>query len=440
MRRDLLERRPPVLGKTTVFTILDAFRWDYLNPEDTPFLWRRASEGLHVCRVVSSTGFTQRAAMFTGAYPDVTDCYTMFCYDRKGSPYRFLRPLGEPLRWLAAGAERFAPFDLLERGLRHRVLYRLGRVFAAHASPAFIPLHLLPLIGVTEDRVSIHGPGAFPVSSIFDRLREQGRSYRFLMFPDLFGDDDAVLDAALRAAGDGHDLYLLQFSDSDALCHLHGSEGEVRRQVARELDRKVGLVVEAFERAYADPGFMILGDHGMMDVETAVDVASAVHGRAARAGLRHGSDYLLFLDSTLARLWSFNDRARRTLEDVFTSPPLDECGHLIDEAMAARYRIPTPGPRYGEQIWWAAPGVLIHPDYFHPRRQVVKGMHGYDSYHEKMMGFAIVAAPGYGRGSLESAPLVDVCPTLCDLVGLPYPDANEGESFARRLERCMSPL
>jgi len=165
-----------------------------------------------------------------------------------------------------------------------------------------------------------------------------------------------------------------------------------------------------------------------------------VHGRAARAGLRHGSDYLLFLDSTLARLWSFNDRARRTLEDVFASPPLDECGHLIDEAMAARYRIPTPGPRYGEQIWWAAPGVLIHPDYFHPRRQVVKGMHGYDSYHEKMMGFAIVAAPGYGRGSLESASLVDVCPTLCDLVGLPYPDANEGESFARRLERCMSPL
>lgn len=429
-----------MLGKTTAFVILDAFRWDYLNPEDTPFLWRRASEGLHVCHVISSTGFTQRAAMFTGTYPDVTDCYTMFCYDRKGSPYRLLRPLGEPLRWLAAGAERFAPFDLLERGLRHRVLYRLGRVFAAHAPPAFIPLHLLPLIGVTEDRVSVHGPGAFPVPSIFDQLREQGRTYRFLMFPDLFGDDEAVLDASLRAVGDGHDLYLLQFSDSDARCHLHGSESEVRRKVARELDRKVRLVVEAFERAYAEPGFMVVGDHGMMDVDATVDVASAVHGRAARAGLRHGRDYLLFLDSTLARLWSFNSRARAALQDVFTLPLLDSHGRLIDGEMAARYRIPPPGPRYGEQIWWANPGVLIHPDYFHPRRQVVKGMHGYDSHHEKMMGFAVVAAPGYGRGSLESAPLVDVCPTLCDLVGLPYPDANEGQSFARRLERCMSPL
>ena len=429
-----------MLGKTTVLVILDAFRWDYLNPEDTPFLWRLASDGLHVRRIVSSTGFTQRAAMFTGAHPDVTDCYTMFCYDRGGSPYRFLRPLCEPLRWLAAGAERFAPLDLVERGLRHRVLYRLGRVFASHAPPAFIPLHLLPLIGVSEDRVSIHGPGAFLVPSVFDHLRQKGGSYRFLMFPDLFGDDEAVLQATLNAVGEGRDLYLLQFSDSDALCHLHGSEGDVCRQVARELDRKVRVVCEAFEKAYAEPGFIIIGDHGMMDVDTTVDVAAAVHGRAAAGGLRHGRDYLLFLDSTLARLWFFNDRARALLEDVFAAPPLAGCGRLIDGETAGRYRIPPPGPRYGERIWWADPGVLIHPDYFHPRRQVVKGMHGYDTHHEKMMGFAVVAAPGYDRGFLESAALVDICPTICDLVGLPYPDANEGESFARQLERCMSPL
>jgi predicted AlkP superfamily pyrophosphatase or phosphodiesterase len=104
--RNVLEWSLSMLGKTTVFIILDAFRWDYLNPEDTPFLWQRASEGLHVRRMISSTGFAQRAAMFTGAYPDVTDCYTMFCYDREDSPYWFLTPLREPLRWL-----RRAPSD-----------------------------------------------------------------------------------------------------------------------------------------------------------------------------------------------------------------------------------------------------------------------------------------------------------------------------------------
>jgi hypothetical protein len=429
-----------VPAKTTVFIILDAFRWDYLNADDTPFLWHWASEGRYVRRIISSTGFTQRAAMFTGTYPDVTDCYTMFCHEREASPYRFLRPFQEPLRWLATGAERFGPLDIVERGLRHRVFYRLGRVFASHAPPAFIPLYLLPLIGVSEDRVSIHGPGAFSVPSIFDRLREQGRTYRFLMFPDLFGDDEAVLSATLASVGEGHDLYLLQFSDSDALCHLHGSEGEVRRQVTRELDNKVRLVTEAFGAAYSEPSFMVVGDHGMMDVQTTVDVASVVHGRARQTGLRHGRDYLLFLDSTLARLWSFNDRAKVTLEDIFLTPPLDGHGCLIDGEMAARYRIPPPGRRYGEHIWWANPGVLIHPDYFHPRWQVVRGMHGYDSHHEKMMGFALAWGPGCDRGSLDSAALIDVCPALCDLVGLPYPDANEGESFTRQLERCMSPL
>ena len=282
------------------------------------------------------------------------------------------------------------PFELLERGLRHRVVYPLSMRFASRARPSFIPLDLLPLIGVTEDRLSVHGPGAFPVPSFFDRLREQGGTYRYLMFPDLNGDDGAVLSAALAGMKEGRDLYLLKFADADALCHLHGSEGEVRRQVARELDRKVHLVVEAFERVYAEPGFMVVGDHGMMDVDTTVDVAAACTA-GPRSGLRHGRDYLLFLDSTLARLWSFNDRARAALEDVFISPPLDGHGRLIDGETAARCRIPAPGLRYGEQIWWADPGVLIHPDYFHPRHQVVRGMHGYDPGHEKMRTLAVIA-------------------------------------------------
>jgi hypothetical protein len=207
-------------------------------------------------------------------------------------------------------------------------------------APGFIPLHLLPLIGVSEDRVSIHGPEAFAVPSIFDRLREEGGSYRFLMFPDLFGDDEAVFSATLASVSEGHDLYLLQFSDSDALCHLHGSEGEVRRRVTRELDRKVSVVAEAFENAYAQPSFMVIGDHGMMDVDTTVDVATVVHGRAAAAGLRHGYDYLLFLDSTLARLWSLNDRARRAARRTFSCRRPD-MRRPIDGG-GGRYRIPPP--------------------------------------------------------------------------------------------------
>lgn len=424
-------------GKTTVLIILDAFRWDYLDPDHTPFLCRRAAEGVHVRRIVSSTGFTQRAAMFTGTHPEHTDCYTMFCYDPEGSPYRPLGVLRAPLRWLEAGARSAPPLDFVERGLRHRVFSRLGRILASHAPPAFIPLHLLPLIGVSEDRVSIHSAGALGVPSIFDSLREHGLTYRFLMFPDLFGDDDAVLAATLAAVDQGHDLYLLQFSDSDALCHLHGSESEVRRKVTRELDRKLRVVFEAFERTYQDPAFIVVGDHGMMDITETIDVAAVIHGRARAARLRHGDDYLLFLDSTLARLWFLKDGARPVLEAIFEDEPFATRGRLIDGNTAARYRIPGPGRRWGERIWWASPGVLVQPDYFHPPRLVVKGMHGYDSYHEKMMGFAVVSGSRYGRAAIDSAPLVDICPTICDLVGIPPPSENAAESLVA-VRQCVS--
>jgi predicted AlkP superfamily pyrophosphatase or phosphodiesterase len=412
-----------------VCIVLDAFRWDYLNPVDTPLLHELTGSGVYAERLVTTTGFTQRSALFSGTYPDRTGNFSMFTFDPDGSPFSFL----SRSRPLLALAQRIVDSGVrgtgrLDRRLRAGIASRAASS-EAHPPTAFIPLHLLPMLGVSEDAVPIHAPRAFSVESLFDLVHRRGLGFTYLMYPAVNCADDAVLDLALSRAADGHRLYLLQFSESDAVCHVHGPESPMRRRVVGELDRKLRVLRTAFEAACGAVRWVILGDHGMMEVTERIDVARSVHGTARRLGWRHGREYVLFLDSTFARVWALTDRAQRRLGELLAHPELARTGGLVTAETASRYRIPWGDRRYGDLIWWARPGVLIAPDYFHAPSERVQGMHGYDAYHEKMQGFALVAGEGVEPCRLPEVRLVDICPTLCSLLGLPPPAGNEGESL-----------
>jgi predicted AlkP superfamily pyrophosphatase or phosphodiesterase len=271
------------------------------------------------------------------------------------------------------------------------------------------------------------------VESIFDVLSRTRVDYKYLMFPVVNCDDDRTLTLTLESIGERRRLYFVQFSDSDLLCHLHGPESAMRHRVAGELDRKLRVLQKAFEERFDETMLLVIGDHGMMQVEHTVDVGSIVHRRARTHGLRHGKDYLLFLDSTLARLWALRPAAADRLVDLLEDPDLNRAGIRLTESAAREYRIPYADRRYGDLLWWANPGVLIHPDYFHAPCQIVRGMHGYASRHEKMQGFAVLHGSGIRPTSMATAHLVDVCSTLCEVLGVSAPAQNEGRSFLAAL-------
>ena len=428
-------------NRKVLFILLDAFRHDYINAVDMPFLFEAAKKGIYAQKLKSTTGFTQRTAILTGSMGAASGMFTMYTFDREGSPFGFLKNgqkrdgLDQLAHWVekvpsVPGLRRVKRLFLEWQEQRER-LYRQwiqneAKRYASHASPAFIPLALLPHIGVSEDNRPIHLPRALEQETIFDVLSREGIPYKFLMFPAFNCEDEAVLQLFLSEARSSDAVILGQFSDSDLLIHHCGPSSGKRRCVTGEIDRRLREIAAYYGN---DVTWVVVGDHGMTDVVEEVDVAGEVAVLERRGAARHGRDYLLFLDSTMARFRWLTEKGRTFISSIAEAKLFHQKGTFVDSELAARCSIPFGDRRYGDVIWWANLGTVIFPDYFHDRYTHNKGMHGYDSEHDDMKGFFLAFGPEISSKIVAEAHLVDVCASLCTAVGVSPPVSNEGNSL-----------
>ena len=78
---------------------------------------------------------------------------------------------------------------------------------------------------------------------------------------------------------------------------------------------------------------------------------------------------------------------------------------FVDESMY--FKIPLE-ISYGDLIWWANPGTMILPDFFHRKNESVRGMHGYDPFHSHSQGSCIVFGGAQARTVTPQLPLTAV--------------------------------
>jgi len=414
--------------KTVLFIILDAFRWDYCNEEDTPTLYNLGMNGIWAKKLVSSSGFTQRSAIFTGASYNTHGNFTMYTYDPKTSPFKLLKILSPIAGWLDSLPKSNKIFRIIKKAVN-----QLPKITADYAPPAWIPLSILPLISVVEDLKPIYNPSSFSVESIFDKL-DNNISYKYFMAP-VPKNDKWAMNKILSVIKEKAGIYFLQFSDSDGIIHRIGSECKERREVMRNIDERIKKLKQEFEKNFQDVSFVIIGDHGMMDVKKYIDIWNPVMKFAKSHKLTIGKDFLMFLDSTLVRFWFFNSQAKAVFSPFLSNLLSSNQGTFFTEEIAKKNKIPFKDKKYGDLIWRANPGIGIFPDYFHSLREKYKAMHGYDSYEEKMKGMAII----YNKNDflnknvkIEEAHLQDLCPTICDILNLPYPSENKGVSLFKK--------
>lgn len=426
------------LDHKVLFVLLDAFRHDYINSVDTPFLYSRISQGIYAKKLKSVAGFTQRTAIYTGTSGGESGMFTMFTFDSEKSPFRFLRDNTQLAKFTSGrrwwDALPSWPGLALVRGIMNgrfqaqlesfrEWIAKEAKKYAANAPLAHIPLTLLPEIGVSEDNLPIYLPGAFRQESIFDVFHQTGIIYEYLMYPVIDCQDDDVLEAFIEKKDSQAHILLGQFSDSDMVVHHCGPKSYERRKVMGEIDRKLREISNSYDDSAT---WIIVGDHGMTEVIEEIDVPALLAPIERGLNVEMGRDYLLFLDSTMARFRWKTEAGKTFLEEVRQQDRLLKKGFFVDKQLADKHSIPFPDRRYGDLIWWANNGVLLFPDYFHDPHMHVKGMHGYNSDHDDMKGFFLAFGPGIQPKQIEEVNLIDVCPSICAAVGVRSTKNNKG--------------
>lgn len=405
------------MSHATIFLILDAGRSDYIDPARMPFLDGLSQQSL-TCRFESPPGFAQRTTFFTGRYPDTSGNFSAYAFDPENSPFAWVENLDPASRILK-------PRKIMWPG-RWAIDKMTGWLNDAHhTDPAWIPPRILPYFRPCEDEQPVDEPGALGAPSIFDACRNHGLNYRYLAHP-ISGDDEAVTREIVRElrAGASHELYVAQLSALDEQGHTHGPDSRVMdERVLPTVDSRIASVHAALEANLDTWDLFVCGDHGMAPVDQRVDVLAHLD----QADAEPGEDYVAFVNSTLVVLWYLTPTGRQEIEPLLDAIPGT---HTLDEEDRANHRIPT-SERWGHRMLAAGPGVLFWPDYFHVTDSTVRGMHGYLDKSTEGYGACVLASnrDRVPTRSLQHRSLVDVFPTLCDLLDVPIPQTQEGSSL-----------
>jgi type I phosphodiesterase/nucleotide pyrophosphatase len=401
----------------TVFIIMDAARDDYVTADSMPFIHGLRRGGV-TGSFESPPGFAQRTVLFSGRYPDTSGNFSAFVFDPDESPFRWVRRLG-PFRGLVRPRKILFPTRV---AIDRVTKWATG---AYHTDPAWIPPKFLPYFRPCEDMRPLYEPGALGAPSLFDLCREHGLRFRYLAHP-VSGNDEWIFNTLVKELRESqpYDLYVAQFSTPDQKGHVHGPHSDaMRKDFLRKLDEKIASVHAALAAGYESWDLFLCGDHGMAPVHREVNVLEALK----RVDAEPAKDYVVFVNSTLAVLWYLTEKGRREVEAALPTIP---GARPIDDADRARLRIPLDR-RWGDRMLAADPGVLFWPDYFHVTDSKILGMHGYLDKVEETHGMnVLVSSNGHtGPRDVGLRPLVDVFPTLCDLLGVPVPKGQEGTSL-----------
>jgi hypothetical protein len=383
--------------------LVDALRHDQIDAGRTPFLWETARTG--------SLGATQevlagqlRPAFFAGLWPNESGVGHLFSYDPSSSPFR---------------AARFVPPCVdrspraawwVRRGLRaaaSRIEARRGhRGSSAYCYLAEIPTSRLPLFAFSETELPWEDR-TLPRPGLLRILSAQGIPWLHLGYPVIDQRTSFLTEAALSRMRGPHRMVFLHYAELDWVGHEHGPLGDRADSTLAAIDRSLEKVWRHAASLWPCARLLVFGDHGMVPVRGEVDVLRALR----ELPLRHGRDYAVFLDSTVARFWFLTPRARPLIVDLLAALP---GGRWLTPADMDDLHLRGTRRENGEAFWLLDEGLVIMPSYFQ-REARPAGMHGYHPSVRDNWG-AVVTADG--SGPTHAVPLTEVFPLALGMLGL----------------------
>ena len=387
--------------------LIDAFRPDYIDRRQTPFLAELASTGAaRPLRTILGYSDAIRATVFTGAYPDELGYWMEYRFGPGADPFRPFSSLGALDRIPSDLALR-----LLKLGVSRTVMTRLARSRSYETlNLRHIPFGAMRFFDYTLRRpMTSYGSLALP--TIFDRLTDAGRSWSYL---DSSKIGDRGISDGIGAADRGTALIFVYLHHVDMASHVHGIDSQRFRSVLRRTDDRVRRIASSVRHRFGNVDVLLFSDHGM---SRARDFRSLPELR------RHpgfGRSFCFALDATMVRLWYLDDRdAVRDELRAIVSSKLP--GKFLEGGDRRALHIDFSNRDYGDDVFLVDPGVIIFPNFHSYLRP--KAMHAYHPDDPDQRGILVASDGALDLG--EEVEMVDVHGLISRMAGL-APTARVG--------------
>jgi Type I phosphodiesterase / nucleotide pyrophosphatase len=337
-----------------LFVFVDACGWEIIKKD--PFL---ASIAPNRRRLTSVFGYSSACvpSILSGRRPVEHRNWNYFVYDPANSPFKSLRCL----RWLPSAMTGRRIFRrLLSRLIKNRLSFR------GYFDLYNIPFEHISLYNFSERKNPLQPEGLNQGPNIFDYLEQRNVKY-FVSDP---GREEFFNHSALMAEvkGEQIDFAFQYWPGLDGLLHALGNRSPEISVKLRVYEDWISQLLTVAREHYAETRLYVFSDHGMANCDVLLDLKKEMEALPVRVP----NDYAVVYDSTMARFWFFNDRARWIVTNrlqeisngrIVPDEELKEMGTLF----ADRY--------FGELIFLAKEGVLIVPS--HMGARPIRGMHGY---------------------------------------------------------------
>ena len=395
-----------------LFLLIDALRYDFLKPNKLTEI-DKGTQHIH-CSLKTTFGFEPDAAYIAGLYPDEANGGAQFWYGPENSPFGFLKPWSRLGNWLP---------DLADRAVRRFIRKYLKRTCPSPVlSTARVPFNLLKYFDFPmKDRMDA---ASFVRSeSLFDILRSNKLPWLYHGSPDNRVDIQSVVQRAKQDLHPPVNFAFFHVGDLDKTGHQYGPDSSQRRSAMKKVMKGVGDIYHIASERFSQVHLVLVGDHGMMEVRNHLDIWSELK----KLPVKIEKDYLVFLDSTMARFWFFSDSAESLIIDMLDNI---KGGHIVSQEEKDKYHLNYPHNKFGDIIFLADAGVLIFPN-FYQNKKPVKGMHGYAPETPEQQSALLIHSPKVKEPKSFEEPIDmrRVFPTLLDLLELPIPEGTTAKSL-----------
>jgi hypothetical protein len=343
-------------GPIHIFVLIDALGWTYLEGRD--FLAEMLPFRTPLRTVL---GFSSGAipTILTGVPPAKNGHWNLFYYDPKNSPFRWLKYFG------------FLPDRLLDSRVARKIVKELGRRILGMGPlfECFVSPRLMPWFNWVEKR-SIYSPGGITgARSIFDELAARGVDFCVYTYHN-WKDDEILSKAREDITTSNTSVFFLYLSEVDHFLHFHCNEPHRIDKILAHYAERLRALYKHARTVSADVTMTVFSDHGMTPVRNHYGLVSEIEA----LGFKAPGDYLAVYDSTMARFWFFDERARQGITAALKQI---SCGEILSQPELTALGLNFADNRYGDLIFLLHPGWLISNSNFSKGGWQPLGMHGY---------------------------------------------------------------